>query len=72
VTTAPLIGRPESTEAAPYYFTYIDKVAGQDVAAILEAQLDEAARFFRDIPEQKSLYRYGPEKWSIRQTAEPY
>ena len=61
-------GRPETAEAAPYYFTYINQVAGDDVLAVLQRQLDESLTFFRGISEEKSLHRYAPEKWSIRQT----
>ena len=60
-------GRPEKSEAAPYYFTYIDQVAGGDVQAVLATQLEESSGFFQGISEEKSLHRYSPEKWSIRQ-----
>ena len=59
--------RPERSEAAPYYFRYIDLVPEGDVLARLEAQLDETMAFLGDISEEKSLHRYAPEKWSIRQ-----
>jgi len=59
--------RPQATEAAPYYFNYIDKVIGDDVIATLENQLPEYAAFFSGISEQKSLHRYAPDKWSIRE-----
>jgi hypothetical protein len=62
-----MIGRPQNTEAAPYYFIYIDHVAGDDPVAIFESQLKEALAFFEAISEEKSLYRYAPDKWSIRQ-----
>jgi hypothetical protein len=62
-----MIGRPASDEAAAHYFTYIDKVRGDDVLAITEAQLEESLGFFSGISEEKSLWRYAPEKWSIRQ-----
>src|SRR5690349_3253867 len=62
-----MIGRPEKSEAAAYYFTYIDQVAGLDVEAILSSQLEDTGAFFSGISEEKSLYRYAPEKWSIRQ-----
>ena len=58
--------RPERSEAAPYYFRYIDLVPEGDVLARLEAQLDETMAFLGDISEEKSLHRYAPEKWSIR------
>lgn len=60
-------GLPEKSEAASYYWKYIDKVAGDDPIAALERQLVEAQALFAGISEEKSLHRYAPEKWSIRQ-----
>jgi len=62
-----MTGRPQKVEAAPYYFTYINQVASDDVVTTLENQVDEAIAFFSGISEEKSLHRYAPEKWSIRQ-----
>jgi uncharacterized damage-inducible protein DinB len=62
-----MIGIPEPSEAAPYYFTYIDRIKNPDIRGQLEVQLKEILNFFRRISEEKSLYRYAPEKWSIRQ-----
>ncbi len=62
-----MIGRPGKAEAAPYYFTYINQVSGDDPGATIDRQLDESRAFFLAISEEKSLYRYAPEKWSIRQ-----
>ena len=62
-----MIGRPQASEAAPYYFLYIDQAPGDDPAALIETQLEECLRFFADISEEKSLYRYAADKWSIRQ-----
>jgi hypothetical protein len=59
--------RPAIGDAAPYYFTYIDKVEGDDCLASMTAQSDQALKFFAEISEEKSLHRYAPEKWSIRQ-----
>ena len=58
---------PEPHEAAPYYFKYIDQVQGEDVLAVLESQLDETLALLADISEERSLYRYGPDKWSFRE-----
>ena len=63
-----MIGRPENSEAAPYYFTYINQVQGDNPLRVMEAQLDEALPILAGITEDKSLYRYAPDKWSIRQT----
>jgi hypothetical protein len=62
-----MIGRPQSNEAATYYFTYIDQVKGDDPLRSMEAQLDEMLRLFAEISEERSKHRYAPEKWSIRQ-----
>ena len=62
-----MIGRPAPNEAAPYYFGYINRVSGDDILHALRTQLDETVPFLHGISEEKSLYRYAPEKWSIRQ-----
>jgi hypothetical protein len=62
-----MLGRPEPAEAAPYYFTYIDAVAGEDPLSILRIQLETALELFASISETKSLHRYAPEKWTIRE-----
>ena len=62
-----MIGRPEHTEAAPNYFTYIDVVAGDDILLVLQEQLDASVKLFATISEQRSLFRYAPEKWTIRE-----
>jgi hypothetical protein len=66
-TMRSMIGRPQEGEAAPYYFGYINQVAGEDIQATLEQQREEAAKFFATISEEKSLHRYEADKWSIRQ-----
>jgi len=60
-------GRPQPDEAAPYYFTYIDQVAGENALTAIESQLDECHQLLSTISEDKSLHRYAVEKWSIRQ-----
>jgi len=62
-----MIGLPERTEAAPYYYTYIDRITSPDVVGELQAQLDQLLPELRAISEEKSLHRYAPGKWSIRQ-----
>jgi uncharacterized damage-inducible protein DinB len=58
---------PGRDEAAPYYFTYIDRIASDDIVSVLINQLQEVPAFLSQISEEKSLHRYAPEKWSIRQ-----
>ena len=60
-------GRPEPQEAAPYYSRYIDRVQSEDVLGVLEAQVDEMLTLLGGITEERSLHRYAPDKWSLRQ-----
>lgn len=57
---------PDRTEAADYYFTYIDQVPDSDILDLLEAQGPETVALLEGISEQESLRRYAPDKWSIR------
>ena len=61
------MGLPQRSEAAPYYFKYIDRISSDDIVGQLEIQLNETLAFFSGISEEKSLHRYAPEKWSMRQ-----
>ena len=62
-----MLGRPAPAEAAPYYFTYINQVDSEDALAVIERQLEDVVSLCSGISEEKSLHRYGPDKWSIRQ-----
>jgi uncharacterized damage-inducible protein DinB len=60
----------DRSEAAEYYFTYIDQVRlapGQDICDLLAAQADDVCGLFAGISEERSRHRYAPGKWSIRQ-----
>ena len=62
-----MTGRPAPTEAAHYYFTYIDCIPSDDILAALESQLDPTIRLAATISAEQSLHRYAPGKWSIRE-----
>jgi len=62
-----MIGRPESNEAAEYYFTYINRITSPDVVGALAEQSAQLLPRLRAITEQRSLHRYAPGKWSIRE-----
>ncbi len=62
-----MIGRPEANEAAPYYFTYIDRITSDDILNVLDGQLEKVIPLLRGISEEKSMHRYAADKWSIRQ-----
>lgn len=57
----------DRTEAAEYYFTYINQVGEGDICPILDEQGADTLAFFRTISDEASLRRYAPDKWSIRQ-----
>jgi hypothetical protein len=59
--------KPNRSEAVSYYFTYIDRVESDDIVEFLSMQLNETLPVLLKISEDKSLFRYDPSKWSIRQ-----
>jgi DinB family protein len=61
------ISTPDRTEAAEYYYTYINQVPAGDIRTVLEAQRGEMVDLLRGISEERSRHRYAPDKWSIRQ-----
>lgn len=61
------MGFPKPDEAAAHYSTYINRISNDNILDVLESQLRDTSALFGDISEEKSLHRYAPEKWSIRQ-----
>lgn len=59
--------RPQSSEAASYYFKYIDLVTSEDIVPAIESQLGETLQFLQGISEEKSRHSYEPGKWTIRE-----
>jgi uncharacterized damage-inducible protein DinB len=62
-----MLGLPSRDEAADYYFTYIDRITSDDVLSVIRTQLTDSMPLLRSISEEKSLHRYAPDKWTIRQ-----
>jgi len=62
-----MIAPPESTEYPPYFGRYISLVPGSNLTSTLDTQLTESLATLRPISEEKSLHRYAPEKWSIKE-----
>jgi hypothetical protein len=62
-----MTGRPEANEAASYYSVYIDRITSDDIEDVLESQLIDTVNFLQAISEEQSVYRYAPDKWSMRQ-----
>ena len=63
----PLDRRTAASEHAPYYGTYVKLVPDGDVLAALAKQGKETQKLLRALDETKSLHRYAPDKWSIRE-----
>jgi len=59
--------RPQTTEAASYYFKYIDLVTSDEIVPAMEQQMSEMLQFLSGISEEQSLHSYAPGKWTIRE-----
>jgi hypothetical protein len=62
-----MIAPPEPTEYQPNYAPYISLVPGNDLIPALETQLAHSLPMLREISNEKSLHRYAPAKWSIKE-----
>jgi uncharacterized damage-inducible protein DinB len=62
-----VITKPDPSEYAPYYEKDMDYVQGDDVLRTLSAQTDKSLATLRGISDERSLERYAPNKWSIRE-----
>ena len=61
--------KPEPGEYAEYYHRYIKLVPEDSILTFLKDQLNAFQNLFQSINEDKSRYRYAPEKWSIKEVA---
>jgi hypothetical protein len=59
--------RPGPDEYAPHYETYVSKVKGSDIVAILEAQRLQMAQLFAARSERDGNFRYAPDKWTVKE-----
>src|SRR5260370_27943630 len=62
-----MIQAPQVSEYQPYYGKYIALVQGDDLTGALERQLGDSLALLRGIRDDKSLHRYAPDKWSIKE-----
>ena len=60
--------RPADNEFAPFYAAYIARVPETDPLPALESQPTELLTAADRIAPDEELFRYSPEKWSVRQT----
>ncbi|MEW6701774.1 MAG: DinB family protein [Bacteroidota bacterium] len=59
--------QPNKDEYAAYYQTYVEKVPEGNIIKILKKQTNEVKKLFKNVSKKKSLFRYSPEKWSVRE-----
>lgn len=60
-------GRPSDSEYDPYYRSMIGLVRDQPVLAVLDEQRYEIMGFLGSLDKATADYRYGPEKWSVKE-----
>lgn len=58
-------GRPEAGEYDGYYASYIDRVKGEDVVSVLEAQVEELASLLAGIEPSTAARACAPGKWTF-------
>ncbi|PKL82869.1 MAG: hypothetical protein CVV24_07880 [Ignavibacteriae bacterium HGW-Ignavibacteriae-3] len=59
--------RPNRHEYAAYYHSYVDLVPHGDVLKIMKQQRDQFKKILSKVSSKKSLFRYAPGKWCIRE-----
>lgn len=59
--------RPEKTEYAAYYETYVSLVEETDVVSAMQEQLAEVNELFSNVTDEKGLYTYAEGKWTIKE-----
>ena len=62
-----LRSRPDVSEYAPFYHGYVESVPEGDIVELLRSGGQELVEAIGRIPEDRGGFRYGPEKWSIRE-----
>ena len=62
-----MITRPDPSEFAAYYQTYVSKVPEGDIRRTLRDQAGTAAAMLEAISPSKAGFRYAPDKWRIGQ-----
>ena len=62
-----MISRPAEHEYAPYFARYIALVPETDILSVLEHQIADIESAAGAVAAEQEQFRYGPDKWSIRQ-----
>lgn len=59
--------RPNENEYGAYYNTYISKVSTDNYYEALSEGKRIAVEFYHKIPADKWSYKYGPDKWTVKE-----
>jgi uncharacterized damage-inducible protein DinB len=59
--------RPVISEYDSYFSKYVNLVPDGDIFEILEQQNKETYILFKDISDTQGLYKYSPNKWSVKE-----
>lgn len=61
------VTRPDRDEYPDWYAAEIELVQYDELLSGLEESFQQTSAFLRSIPTEKLLYRYQPEKWTIKE-----
>jgi len=61
------MNRPEETEYAPHYQSYVERVSESDIMAVLRGELDDLDVLLGRVPAEKETYAYAEGKWTVRE-----
>ncbi|MER3428460.1 MAG: hypothetical protein C4334_10225 [Pyrinomonas sp.] len=62
-----LITRPNPDEYASRFAVYIAQVAAEDALQALAEQRRETLQLFDSLSDERALFRYAPDKWSLKE-----
>jgi uncharacterized damage-inducible protein DinB len=59
--------RPQPTDYAAYYNTYVSKVEGESVNEIINKYAEPLQQFYLNLPEEKADHAYAEGKWTVKE-----
>lgn len=59
--------RPEPSEYAAYYGSYVDLTPDGNIVDILREQMEDSVRFLRKVPPERANHRYAADKWTLKE-----
>ncbi|WP_097160269.1 DinB family protein [Bacillus oleivorans] len=59
--------RPDTDEYNQHYSNYIRLIPDGDIIEILNNQIDDTITLLQGLKEEQSLFKYGPDKWTIKE-----